>query len=193
MKKRILLILLIFTLGFVALCSTSALNSVDPNAPTTCSDGSCPLRNPNKTITIPVTHMEIVDAENISLTLPNPGWIKEPHPSDSFTISEENAEQQCKLIMVKEPTTEPYAQYVVGAIREFNWGGLRLHDYRQVVINNQSFVLSQDTAPTKTAWVWFTSKDHFGYWMMCMCVTDADSGVAKRDMCQSIAESIEIK
>lgn len=188
MKKRILFTFLILVVGLVAFCGTRH-TEIDPNAPTTCTSASCPLHHP--VITVPTTYMESVSKDNISLTLPNPGWNKKDVDDDTVLVAELNEEQACMLRLIKEPTNDTYPKYTVSVLRDFTSLSLSFRAFKQVVINKQNFVVTENYTDGRVAWFWTTTKNGYGYWLMCGC--SVHPGAKQFEMCKAIAESLEIR
>lgn len=193
MKKRILLTLLVLVVGLIVFCGPKQDNNVN-DTPTTCTSSSCPLRNPARSITVPTVYMEMVDADNISITLPVPGWIKQDVSDETVKIAQKNEEHECMFRVIKEPTDSTYAKYVTATLRDFSIEEIRFDQVRQIVINKQRFILAQGLLEGRTALFWITVKDGFGYWFMCGCSGNMNAGTMKHhELCQSIGDSIQIR
>jgi hypothetical protein len=61
-------------------------------------------------------------------------------------------------------------------------------------LNNQKFVLIEtDVADDDVLMAWSTIKDGFGYTLCCFYHPNVDAGSSQHDLCQEIAESLQIK
>lgn len=155
-----------------------------------CSDASCPL--PNVLTVAPVVITE-VSQENWQFDLSGEGWESFEPSNLAEKVIRRNAAQECMVILIKEPTDISFGQYVIESMRGFREGGATITALKQVVLNDQKFVLMEASLGSDVLMAWSSLKDGFGYTLCCFYAPNADTGNDQHDLCVEIAESLEIK
>lgn len=168
-----------------------------PVAPTTAPqehtecDSSCPL--PAGVPAQPQT--KLVSQENWQFTLPGVDWASKESPAPDIKVALMGAspEHSVLILFVKEGTDGTFADYVIGTIRSFAMLEFKINSVKQVVINDQKFVLVQVSKDGTVIWSWLSLKGQFGYAFTCGADVNVDAGSMQHDLCTSIAETVQIQ
>jgi hypothetical protein len=180
---------------FAALCLVLICTPHQDNEPfaQTCSEASCLFPRPN-VVTISEVRIEEVGQENWSFDLSGDGWESREPSNPSIKVIRRNLSQECMVLLIKEQTDLQYADYIVEAIRGFMSGGDRVNTIKQVMLNQQKFVLMEgNVAESDVLLSWNTTKDGFGYSFNCFYAPNVDAGSAQYDLCVEMFESLQIK
>jgi len=161
----------------------------------TCSDASCPYPKVDGGATLSVTVLTSVSDENWSINLVGEGWERMEGSRSEFKMVQRNADQQCMVLLIKEPTGHmSFGQYILESIKGFSEGGAQVTAIKQVSLNEQKFVLMESHVEgSDVLMAWNGIKDGFGYSLSCFYHPDVDAGSTQHDLCVEIAESLQIK
>lgn len=172
---------------FVATCATDAPKTPVVGEQVAC-DGSCPL--PGGTVKV---EEQVMAQENWSFTLPDSGWIAKEPPIPEIKVAMSNDNQEMMIFFVKDEAHDTFPEYVVGTIRAFAEGGALVNSIKQVKIGQDKFILAQLSEDGEVIWAWITAKDGYGYVLTCGGVINVGAGASQHDLCQSVANSLQIK
>ena len=195
--RRFVTLLLVFA-ALAVLCSPCVQSKPAPTAPELhdCDAGSCSLRDAavagETTAGTPETK-EVFGEENWQFTVNGPGWERTKSNSPDIKLVIANEKQECLVLILKEQTNDSFGQYIIGSIRAFVISGYRVSAIKQVKLNNIPFVEVQINGTDATVWAWIAVKDGFGYGFSCGGDINPDAGSALHDLCQSIANTFEVK
>jgi len=151
-----------------------------------CDAGSCALP-------IPLAPRTEYSQENWRFTVPGEGWISGKPRIDELKLMAMNENNGAIVILLKESTTDTFAQYVVGTIRDYSVDGNVISSAKQVVINGNKYVEAQVNTENTIVWSWITVKDGFGYSLGCGGGVNPDGGSSLYDLCQDFAHTIELQ
>lgn len=140
----------------------------------------------------PANNKEFSD-ENWSFTVPGDTWTLTPPPSPELKVMAINQDLGCLLLFLKEPTTSDYASYAVDAIRSFAQDDVVINSVHQVMINSIKFVKVQVSTEDTVVWTWLTVKNGFGYGLSCGGDFNPEGGDTLHDLCQGVADTLEIQ
>ena len=178
--------ILCFTALLVA-CVWACLPANNPAPPhADCTSDSCALP-------VALAARTGLNYENVQLSLPGDGWAMAQIPVEEVRLAIKNDSQNCSALLIKEGTTVSYGQYVIAVVRSFVAEGDQVSSAKQVVVNGNKFVLIQANRDHLTVWTWVTVKDGFGYGFSCGGEVMADAGSSLHDLCQDVANTLEIK
>lgn len=174
----------------IALATCTARDTkVTPVETKEACDASCPLPN-----THPKVEVQTVAQENWSFNLPGSGWTNKEPPVEAIKVAMSNDNTETMVLFVKEDIEDAtFAQYVIGTIRAFAEGGATVNSIKQIKLNNRKFIEVQISKQDEVIWVWITTDGSWGYNLTCGGVIDVDAGSAQHDMCQGVADSLQIK
>lgn len=189
-RKHIAVLLLVAAVLVLILAPNRQDNPAVDGEKAACSDASCPLP---VTLTVDPVVITEVGQENWQFDLPGEGW-ESLEPSNLVEkVIRRNTAQECMIILIKEPTDISFGQYIIESMRGFREGGATIIGLKQVVLNEQKFVLMEASLGSDVLMAWSSLKDGFGYTLCCFYSPNADTGSAQHDLCTEIAESLEIK
>lgn len=172
----------ILALGLVSCSSCTKPNDV-------------PITTPTATVSVPTPTATPVDTnvtlskDNFKITVPNANWVALP-PTPDQIVGYLNKDKQNLVVLVKEPFSGSYENYILEAIRSVKNDGGTVVSTKQVSISNQNFVLVEATQDMVSIWMWVTVVNEFGYSFSCggpQSVSD------EKDLCSSIADTLQIK
>jgi len=135
----------------------------------------------------------VISQENWQFSLSGNDWITTNSSDSPIKTISKNETQKCSVVFIKEPTTNTYSQYVLVSIRALAAQYNHVNEVDQVVINGNKFVEVIITDNKTIIWSWISVKSGSGYGFICGGDTDVDAGNSVHDLCQEIANSIEIK
>lgn len=172
----------------LATCATHDTKVAPGNTKEDC-DASCPLPSAQ-----PKAEVQTIAQENWSFDLPGSGWTAKEPPIDAIKAAMSNDKSEMMVLFVKEDTDgATYAQYVIGTIRAFAEGGATINSIKQVKLHDRKFIEAQISKQDEVIWAWITTDGNWGYGLTCGGVIDVDAGSAQHDMCQAVADSLQIK
>lgn len=182
--------LLIVVLALLVVCA--------PQHETTTEDGgacdsACPLPGQPPVINVPPVVITSVSRDNWSFDLVDDGWVPDEPSNPETKVIFFNESEGYMVLLIKEKTDLSLGAYVIESIEGFSIGGGRIHTIKQVKLNQQKFVLLEGSVHDDGFLSWNTTKDGFGYSFCCFYSSDVDAGTKKQDMCQTIAESLQIE
>lgn len=189
--KKVLITLGVALVISVAFCSPCVSQKpTTPQEHLDC-DGSCPM--PAGAPVQPTT--KLVTQENWQFTLPGVNWIERESPAPDIKVAIMGTDplHSALILFIKEETDGTFADYVIGTIRSFAMLEFKINSVKQVVVNDQKFVLVQVSKGNKVIWSWLSVKDKFGYAFTCGAEINVDAGSMQHDLCASIAETVIIQ
>jgi hypothetical protein len=186
MKKLLLLVAL---MGVVA-CSKTTAAPVDGG----CTEASCSIHADGGTTDI----NDVIIEDNWQFTLPGSGWAAVESSYETIKVIFVNQELGSVIFFLKEPTTDTYPDYIIGALRTFKSGGLTVASAKQVSIGGKNFLAITATGKDRTIWTWITVQKGFGYAFSCAAdgttLGDAATNLLyPYNLCSSIANTVEIQ
>jgi hypothetical protein len=178
----------VLTGTLLATCATHD-TKVTTEASTESCDSSCPLPAGQ-----PKVEEQTISQDDWSFKLPGSDWTAKEPPIEAIKVAMSNDKSEMMVLFVKEEIGDAtYAQYVIGTVRAFAEGGATVNSIKQVKINDRKFVLIQLSKEGEVIWAWVTSANGWGYGLTCGGVINVDAGTAQHDLCQSVADSLQIK
>lgn len=188
--RNILKLLLIFVI-LVVICAPCTEAELPAAKETDSCDASiCALPSTNELLDDKNT---VLSQDNWQFSVPGDGWELMSPPLPEIKIARENEKKGCLLFFLKEETVSSYGEYVIGTIRAFTEDGNTVVSAKQVVINSNKFIAVEVRNSVTTAWLWIMVKNGFGYGLSCGGNNSADFNGRLYNLCQSIADSVEIK
>jgi hypothetical protein len=173
----------------ISTCATHEPKQVASDASAPECDSSCPLPAPQ-----PKVVEQTIAQENWSFKLTGSDWKAREVPLDSIKTAMANDSSEMMVLFVKEEIGDAtYAQYVISTIRAFAEGGAMVNSIKQVKLNDRKFILAQLSKDGEVIWAWITTVDGWGYGLTCGGVINVDAGAEQHDMCQAVADSLQIK
>jgi hypothetical protein len=152
-----------------------------------CDAGVCALPH------LPTGIRKTVSQDNWKFSLIGSDWDTTESPLLNTKVVSKNEIKNCLVSFVKEPTTDTYSQYIIATIRAFAAQYNHINEVSQVVINSNNFIEVQINNDTTVVWSWISVKEGYGYRFTCGSDIDVDAGNLVHNLCQKIANSIEIK
>lgn len=136
-----------------------------------------------------------IHQDNWKFSLIGNGWDTAEFPLFNIKTVNKNEGKNCSISFIKEPTSDTYSQYVIATIRQFADQYNHINEIDQVIVNGNKFVKVQISNDTSMVWSWLSVKNGFGYQFNCGgdVDQDADSNNLAHDLCQEVANSVEIK
>lgn len=151
-----------------------------------CDGGPCALPE-----AAPVR--DVLAQDNWKFSVSGEGWISMKPPIPQIRLASRNPAKNCMLLLIKEPTSQTFQEYVIENVRNLAAAGNEVRSIKQVVINGNKFVDVQLTDNRSTIWLWITVKDGYGYGFSCGGPNVSDAGTPSSDFCQDVANTLEIK
>ena len=190
--KHKLLFALVASGILLATCATHDTKT-DPDASVDpACDSACPL--PGGTPEQPKAEIQTISQENWSFNLPGSGWVAKETPIPEIKVAMSNDAQEMMVLFVKEDIGDAtFQEYVVGTIRAFIEGGARINSIKQVKLGELKSIQVQFDKSGEVVWAWITAANGWGYGLTCGGVINVDAGTAQHDLCQSVADSLQIK
>lgn len=151
-----------------------------------CTETGCPLKLPESG---PVS--DVIAEDNWQFTLTGDGWTPIKSQDDSVKVALQNDQLKMVVFMVKDPTSETPAQYLINTIRTVSAAGLKTSAAKQVTINGNNFVMLTSSGGN-TVWTWLDVKGGFAYVFGCSS-SAGDGGAEDQQRCQDIANTLQIQ
>lgn len=176
--------LLIVMAVLIVLCaSRDEMPAIDND----CNDNVCQLSNRvlgNRTV---------FKQENWSFTVPDNDWDSSALPDLDIKVASKNENKNCLVVFNKGRTADSFTNFVIKIIRSFSGNENAIYSVRKLTIHNNQFIELEVHGDMAIVWDWLTVKDGFEYELSCGGDIVFDGGTATYDLCQDIANTIEIK
>lgn len=177
--KKIICTIVMLTIG-IASCSSCAKKTQTVEVVPVPSASVSPVPSTPPVTTVAITH------ENMSVTLPGPGWNK--LESEDIMSAYLNTNLKNIVILGKEPFTGTHDAYIIKAIMGARNAGATVLSSKQVTINGRYFILIEATKNMVNDWIWTTWEDGVGYGLTCAGPMEA----SPHDLCFGIASTLKL-
>lgn len=171
---RVLVVLFVATIGVIILANCDKPSPPDVDA-----------------ALLPVeTHVQDVSQDNWHLSVPVVNWI--PQSVGDGDVKLFLVDSKSIVMLVKQETNDELPDFAASVLRDFSVGGATIFSIYQITLNDQEFVQAEVAKRSAAMWVWMTTKNGYGYGLVCGGSIDPDAGTTMRDMCQNIANTLHI-
>lgn len=132
---------------------------------------------------------KLVAQDNWQLVLSGTDWIEIPSLTPEIkAVFKRKGSDAAIVMLTKEAVDLSFTDYIIHAVHSFVGFEFVPHAIKQIVINDQRFILIQAIKEDQVIMDWITVKDNFGYSLAC--IIDASS--SQRVLCETIAQTIKI-
>jgi hypothetical protein len=177
MKKLILALSVIFCLS----CSHKQ------HAANNCVDGSCPMRQVDTEL------KDVIAQDNWQFALPGEGWKSIGSESPTIKALFNNEQKEMTVLFNKEETELSFADYVVQGLRTPPELGIKVESLSTTTIANTRAVVVTIRHTDKIVWLWLLKKGNYAYGFSCGVTDNPDASTQQFQLCESIANSVQIK
>ena len=157
----------------------------------TCTDKPPKIQQVEKSFerTDPNVGGLLLDKDEWRIVLSGKDWKLTKPDNQQIVLMAIDNERKQMVLLIKEPTTATFEEYVVGTVKSMNMVGASLVSAGMDALNNEPFFLVATTTPTMQAWI--TVKNGFGYVLSCGGEPEDTEQFTQR--CQEIANTFQIK
>lgn len=162
-------------------------------------DGSAQSDNQKPTQTntaVDAGNATTIAQEDWQFVLPNNNWSEvKSTVNDLIKVAIENYATGCKIMFIKEQTSNSFGAYVEENLNSIRNIGAIVKSISQVSINDNQFDLVEAHRPDSVVYAWITLKKDVGYVFTCGGKVSVDAGNVStmQNACFSIANTLIIK
>jgi hypothetical protein len=183
-KAAFLLVVLVLAITSISTCSTGSPSETGYDASVQVSE----------TPTEPINETKLtIIQEDWSLAIPGDRWEFVEPPLPEIKLAVKNMDDEVMFLFIREGTSMDLTEYVINTLQVFSDNDARIRSMTHVSLNGTGFILTEMLRRDEMIWSWITVKDNVGYGFTCVAEVNADAGVQRRNLCQSIANSLQIR
>jgi hypothetical protein len=138
----------------------------------------------------------LISEENWQFTLPGFDWTPQYLQDVSIKVAFIGSELEHSILVLFIKEEDPdinFSSFVINTHHTFTTMGFMLNSIKQVVIDNNKYILLQVNHGDDVIWNWMTFKNGIGYNLACGAEINSDVSNSQHDLCFSIADSLRIQ
>lgn len=178
------LMIVLLALSILA-CSQSVKQPAD--AGLVCSEAGRALPTENTA--------DVIQEDNWKFVLSGDNWKSVNKEVPDIKVIFVNEKLTTLIFLGKQATTDSFPDYIINSLRAFKASGVNVISAKSITIQNKPFILVTGMPDDKARdiWMWVTLDKGFGYIFSCVVEHSPDASPTAFDVCNTIANSIEIK